>query len=37
MLECSKARTPECHLGLYLKHGEATDLNVWIDFTLRKE
>ena len=27
----------ECHLGLYLKHGEATDLNVWIDFTLRKE
>ena len=25
------------HLGLYLKHGEATDLNVWIDFTLRKE
>ena len=37
MLECSKARTPECHLGLYLKHGEATDLNVWIDFTLCKE
>ena len=27
----------ECHLGLYLKHGEATDLNVWIDFALRKE
>ena len=27
----------ECHLGLYLKHGEATNLNVWIDFTLRKE
>ena len=27
----------ECHLGLYLKHGEATDLNVWIDFTLCKE
>lgn len=27
----------ECHLGLYLKHGEATGINVWIDFTLRKE
>ena len=27
----------ECGLGLYLKHGEATDLNFWIDFTIRKE
>ena len=27
----------ECHLGLDLKHSEATDLNIWIDFTLRKE
>ena len=32
-----RRRHHECHLGLYLKHGEATDLNVWIDFTLRKE
>ena len=27
----------ECHLGLDLKHSEATDLNIWIDFTIRKE
>ena len=26
-----------CALGLYLKHGEATDLNIWIEFTIRKE